>query len=86
MRRALWMVLATVGGCSAEPPSPSGRLERPGEMAYVARGGDRADLLIVDAEAQGVRVLQYEGAEFTAAGETFVRGASAYAPLAISTP
>lgn len=93
MRRCLIAcLLATQSlavACSDDQLDPTGDLERPSGLVVVPRGVDREDLLIADAEAQGVRVQQYFQAQepdannrFAAAIE-FVLSPSIYFPLVI---
>ena len=63
----LGLTLATA--CDEEQPIPSGDLRRPGDLVFVERDPfttdgstvalRRADVLVADAEAQGVRIVQY---------------------------
>lgn len=54
---ALFVILSQ--GCSDEQPDPTGDLERPSGLVVVPRSAEREDLLVADAEAQGLRVQQY---------------------------
>lgn len=82
--------VALVAACGAEPPAPGANLERPAGLVYLPRtaenGEERADVLVVDSEAQGVRVQQLlrtaDGADLAA----FVRAPVVFFPLTIAAP
>ena len=95
MRRGLLFacLIAALVACDDEPPQASGRLLRPSGMAYVERPPEnagtstvvRADLVIADSEAQGIRVLQLEQRGGTRRTE-FVLAPVVFFPLAIPAP
>jgi|GEM_PF-6290672 len=79
-------------GCDDPEIIPSGNLSRPSALSYIAHDEQRGDLLIADAEAQGVRVLQLlddplqGGSSLKNDRQSFARSPSLAFPLVIPAP
>jgi hypothetical protein len=73
-----------LGACRSEDPVAPGRLDRPSGLAVLERPAEdeqREDLLIVDSESEGVKVVQYDGSRIN-----FIAAPNAFFPLVIQTP
>ncbi|MBX2811604.1 MAG: hypothetical protein KTR25_07335 [Myxococcales bacterium] len=94
------LALGLVASCEDNQLIPLGGLGRPSGMAYVPRSAvsiddglelRRADLLIADSEAQGVRVLQFsevlgENNEVSGWVRSFIQGPAVFLKLAADAP
>ncbi len=93
MKRTAIAILALapiVWGCDQDPPVESADLRRPAGLVEVPRAQDgdifRTDVLVVDTEAQGVRVVQYGRTSTLAPAAAFVPAPVVYFPLVVSAP
>jgi len=80
------LALAAWGlGCAETPPDPATNLRLPLDLEPIARLDEddrpRADVFVADAEAQGVRVLQYRGLR-----TGFLRAPSVLQTTSVSAP
>ena len=85
----LSVAVISAAACDDPEITPSGNLARPSALSYVAHDEKRGDLLIADAEAQGVRVLQLlddplqGGSTLKTERQSFVRAPTVAFPLLI---
>ena len=93
-RYGLLFNLAAIAAFGCDDPEiiPSGNLSRPSALTYIAHDEQRGDLLIADAEAQGVRVLQLlddplqGGSSLKNDRQSFARSPTLAFPLVIPAP
>ncbi len=87
---AIMMLVASAWGCDQDPPVESANMRRPSGLVAIDRTvsetSTRSDVLIVDSEAQGVRVLQYLHTDVSGLGKRFLPGPVVFFPLLISAP
>lgn len=89
MKRLLLIPVAVslLLACDQDVPSESADLRRPAGLAYVPRAdGMRSDILVVDSEAQGVRVRQILTLEDGARQSGFIPSPVVFFPLVIPAP
>ncbi len=91
MRRFFALTALALCACPSTPPDPAANLRRPSGLTIVPRAPDstssgnplvRSDVFVADSEAEGVRVLQYEGANFPA----FLPAPVVLSNITVSTP
>jgi hypothetical protein len=86
------LALAALGlaSCRSDEPTATGRIQRPAGLAVLVRPDQdmvpREDLLIVDSEAEGVKVLQYLGTNPSTRDFGFVPAPNVFFPLVIPSP
>jgi hypothetical protein len=90
-RAAVILTLAAlVWGCDQDPPVESANMRRPSGLLAIDRTvsetSTRSDVLIVDSEAQGVRVLQYLHTDDGGLGKRFLPGPVVFFPLLVAAP
>ncbi|MEQ9499619.1 MAG: hypothetical protein RIT81_22220 [Deltaproteobacteria bacterium] len=90
-RAAVILTLAAwAWGCDQDPPVESANMRRPSGLIAIDRTvsetSTRSDVLIVDSEAQGVRVLQYLHTDDGGLGKRFLPGPVVFFPLLIAAP
>lgn len=82
MRRfSFFASLLALAACQENPPEPATNLRLPLALEQIRRGDGRSDVFIADAEAQGVRVLQYSGG-----ARRFLRGPAILNATTVSAP
>lgn len=95
-RLAFPFLVLAAWGCDQDPPVESADLRRPSGLVEIPRDPEtrpewegeakRSDVLIVDTEAQGVRVVQYARTTDGAPAAAFVPAPVVYFPLVVSAP
>ncbi len=77
---------ASAGACGEDVRDEAADLDRPSGLVLLLRNGGRADLVIADAEADGLRVLQLEGGEGRGLAARFVNAPAVFEPILVQAP
>ncbi|MCC7382812.1 MAG: hypothetical protein IT384_13330 [Deltaproteobacteria bacterium] len=90
-RRALVALASALSAaaCTSGTEPATGNMFRPSGLAYLPRGDSRADVLLADAEAGGIQVIQLRRRIIEAESVddfVFVRSPALYFPLVIPAP
>jgi len=72
--------------CGDDVQDEAADLERPSGLVSLLRNGGRTDLVIADAEADGLRVLQLEGEDGENLAARFVSAPAVFEPILIPAP